>query len=153
MRKNIGRVLVFILLIAAVIFFLPRPLGREMEKAELIFISYHAYNRDPVSLQIEEGSEELQRLNAILDSYRYHATLGTVFHDNTVVGAVDGTVHVQFVGAQGETFSFSCLGKQKILVGDRAYHLGYFGDRTAERLMQELRQYIEERTPSMPQNP
>lgn len=35
-------------------------------------------------------------------------------------------------------------GKQKILVGDRAYHLGYFSDRTAERLMQELRQYIEE---------
>ncbi len=153
MRKNIGRVLVFVLLIAAVIFFLPRPLGREMEKAELIFISYHAYNRDPVSLQVEGGSEEWQRLNAILDSYRYHATLGTVFHDNTVVGAVDGTVHVQFVGAQGETFSFSCLGKQKILVGDRAYHLGYFGDRTAECLMQELRQYIEEGAPSMPQNP
>lgn len=153
MRKNIGRVLIFILLIAAVIFFLPRPLGREMKKAELIFISYHAYNRDPVSLQIEEGTEEWQRLNAILDSYRYHATLGTIFHDNTVVGAVDGTIHVQFVGAQGETFSFSCLGKQKILVGDRAYHLGYFGDRTAERLMQELRQYIEAMPSSMLQSP
>lgn len=84
--------------------------------------------------QFQPDSEEYSQIQEILSKYSFHRSLKTVFGCDFMSG--DDAAYVLQLYS-GET-SIIFDGTNRVLVNDRAYRIGYWGNTTALKMMDEI---------------
>ncbi len=148
MRKYIRIVICVLLLSMLVWLFYPRSLARKMKEAEDIALTFGGgfSDEERVEWYIPQGTRDYAELESILKKYRYHITWKTLLHYNTIIGAINDEVTISMHSEKrGVLFYLHGTGRKETFIDNDVYHIGYFSDEQAAKLMKEIKEFIHSR--------
>ena len=93
----------------------------------------------------QPDSDEYTKIWNILDKYSFHRSFRSFFKDTSISGrkGADYNLQIYFVEEGKLSRSINTLGTGEIVVNDRVYRIGYWGNKKAIKLMDEVRSVLE----------
>jgi hypothetical protein len=91
------------------------------------------------------GSDEYIQIRRILDKYSFHRSFRSFFNDTSMSGknGADFNLQIYFVDEGSLSKSINTFGTGEILVNDRVYRIGYWGNKKALEMMNDIRGVLE----------
>lgn len=127
-------------------FVMPRSLARRLDDCSQVMLTVGGgfSDTEQKELTLTFNMAGFAALKGLLAPYTYHPTLATLVKNTTITGTTDYDIVMYVFDADGQqTFYFHSLGKQKTWINDTTYHIGYFGDKTAQKLAEALTDFVE----------
>lgn len=148
----IGAVLGAVILAVCGFFLLPRSLTGEVGQVQSISVVVIESNMDPATAAyVYNGQDpEFGEIMDTLDDYSYHLCPGTISSRIENSAALEGNeagywlyVHLYSEpDRDGDCYSIVSGGTGEILAGDVVYRVGYFGNDTVIKMMNEICQIV-----------
>ena len=109
------------------------------------------FDTTSTSYVFQPGSEEYVQIRRILDKYSFHRSFRSFFKDTSISGrnGADYNLQIYFVEKGNLSKSINTLGTGEIAVNDRVYRIGYWCNKNALAMMNEIRSILEQSIPSI----
>ena len=109
------------------------------------------FDTTSTSYVFQPGSEEYIQIRQILDKYSIHRSFRSFFKETSISGrnGADYNLQIYFVENGNLSKSINTLGTGEIAVNDRVYRIGYWGNKKALAMMDEIRSILEQSIPSI----
>ena len=97
----------------------------------------------------QPDSEEYVQIQKILDKYSFHRSFRSFFNDTSMSGknGADYNLQIYFVEKGNLSKSISTFGTGEIAVNNRVYSVGYWGNKKALAMVNEIRNVLEQSIP------
>lgn len=147
MKKKITLFMSGLVLIAILLFFLwPLPFPNTvMDSAplDILLVDFYVENSEAginsTTYQFQPDSKEYRQIQEILSKYSFHRSLKTVFGNDFMSGNDVDYVLQLYSGEESIVFD----GTNRVLVNNKAYRIGYWGNSTAWKMIDEIRDVLE----------
>ena len=135
-KKLICGVLAGALVALALFFLWPMSFGDVVsEEKELSVVYMDTDMRDIRRYQFQPDSEEFEQIVQVLEGYSFHRSFRTVLSGSGMEGNDAGYWLHLYSGTDG---GIDCGGTGEVMVDNRVYRMGYFGNGAALDMMEEI---------------
>lgn len=148
----ISAIVILLILAISVLFLYPRSLsavGFETKSISIVVVEDNLEHDTTIHVYNENDSE-FDTIMEILNCYSYHMSLYTVFscfEDGASLGGNTAGYWLNIylyteLDCYGECYGILSGGTGAIVVDDAVYRIGYFGNKTALKMMDEVRRIV-----------
>lgn len=146
LKKVIIGVIILIFFATGIIFLYPLSFENIIlndNDLNVVYIKVRVINDGPLqnatSYYYESGSEKIGQIQQILSKYTYHRGIRSWSKDTTLEGN-DAGYWIQLYSGERNII---CGGTGEIIVDGHIYHIGYWGNKKALKLMDEIRELLD----------
>lgn len=123
-KKYMSILLLIPIVIVLAYFITPIKFSKSLLNSENLYVTYVDNSNginEPINLSFNSDSDEFQAFKRILNQYTYHNCIDTL----TGKSKIEGSYQTFILTIDKETMIISNV--PKIIVGNKVYHIGYFG--------------------------
>ena len=103
-------------------------------------VSNSVTSMDSATYKFRPDSEEFKQIKQILNQYSYHRSFRTFFDDTVINGKGGVDYSLQLYSSYKHIIS---MGTKEITVNNHIYRIGYWGNETSLKMMNEIRGFLE----------
>lgn len=152
-KRIFSAILFLILLFTLLISLWPRSLLGSMDteiKSMSVAIIEESFEHEQDTYTFDAGDPEFDKLTEVFGRYYYHMSMGTVANyikQNTHLEGNDAGYWLNIYlytepDCQGDCYQIISGGTGEVIINSGVYRMGYWGNRTALKFMDEVCQFI-----------